>query len=158
LQGAEAVRAVIGIDPGDPSGGDRLFQALDIDVGPPGGLADGDGPTYAMVQRQQAEFRIGLLHRRTRSRRFHAARAAFLAWQGRPHDCRLVTAAIERDQQAGRAFAAELLAPIRYIRDRAGHRVLSSYLVEDIAEELEVDFAVVAYQAKNNGLSVSAAL
>jgi hypothetical protein len=158
LESANAVREAVGIDPGDPSGGDRFFQALDVGLEQKDGPADADAPTYAMVQRRETEFRIGLLHRRERSRRFHAARAAFLAWQGQPFDCRLVTPAVERDQQAGRAFAAELLAPIRYIRQRAGQHALSYYLVEDIAEDLKVDSAVVAYQARNNGLSVSAAL
>jgi hypothetical protein len=68
---------------------------------------------------------------------------------------RLVTRARTREQQASRAFAAEMVAPIGYIRRRGGGQgALSSSRVEELARELQVSTQVVMYQAQNNRISV----
>jgi hypothetical protein len=97
---------------------------------------------------------VAALDDREAQRRFTAARAAFLGWAGDTDASHLVTAAITRDQQASRAFAAEIIAPIGYIRARARNGVLSSYRVQEIADELKAPIGAVKYQAINHGLHV----
>ena len=65
-----------------------------------------------------------------------------------------MTEARTRDQQAGRAFAAEILAPISFIKSKAYERVLSLHGVRELASELGVTPAVIVNQAKSNGLYV----
>jgi hypothetical protein len=91
-----------------------------------------------------------------RHRRFAAARAAFVAWMAPDKSSRLITRARTRDQQASRAFAGEMLAPIGYIRKRVGggHLPVSSYRIEEIADELNISPLVVQYQARNNRIGV----
>jgi Zn-dependent peptidase ImmA (M78 family) len=62
----------------------------------------------------------------------------------------MITRARVRDQQASRAFAAELLAPADYIRSRVSNEVMSAYRAHEIAEELDASMTVVKYQARNN--------
>jgi hypothetical protein len=93
----------------------------------------------------------------TPRRRFAGARAAFLAWSGRHNSSRLLTDARTRDQQASRAFAAEILAPISYIRAKAYHgETLSNYQVGELAYELRVSPAVIENQARSHRIFVSA--
>jgi hypothetical protein len=87
-------------------------------------------------------------------RRFAASRATFIGSVSNHQTSRLITNARIRDQQASRAFAAELLAPWDYIRSRAGGSAISGYRVEEISSELEVSSAVVRWQAKDNKVRV----
>jgi|ERR1700730_1967885 hypothetical protein len=98
--------------------------------------------------------RIALDEPQLPQRRFAAARAAFLGWTcSGPRCSRLITGARTRDQQMSRAFAAELLAPIDYIRKYA-EVGLSSFRMDEIASELGVSATVIRYQALNNRLQV----
>jgi hypothetical protein len=67
---------------------------------------------------------------------------------------RLITHAMTRNQQASRAFAAELLAPIKYIQSqRTGHK-LPYHRVQEIAHQLRIGSDVVTKQALNNGIQI----
>ena len=67
-----------------------------------------------------------------------------------------MTHAVTRDQQASRAFAAELLAPIDYIKAQTSGNKLHYQRVFDLATELGVEPGVVSKQAQNNGIMFAA--
>jgi hypothetical protein len=152
------VRARMGITNADPQGGSAFFDRLGIDVGNLSTVVRGEsaeGLIAAGLQRNDGNARFAIVGDSERHRRFAAARAAFMAWTTPEKSSRLITRARTRDQQASRAFAAEMLAPIGYIRKRAGGgHPISSYRIDDIADELNVSPQVVAYQARNNGIGV----
>jgi hypothetical protein len=152
------VRASMGITKFDPQGGDAFFERLGIDLA---GLStvpsDGgtDGQITAGLERIDDEMRLAIVGDSGRHSRFAAARAAFLAWIIPTNSSRLITRARTREQQASRAFAAEMLAPIGYIRRRiGGAHPISSYRAEEIADELNVSPQVVEYQARNNKIGI----
>jgi hypothetical protein len=65
-----------------------------------------------------------------------------------------LTSAVTRDQQASRAFAAELTAPFAFLRAKAKHSKLKQDQVIDLSAELDIGSDVVSKQALNNGLQV----
>lgn len=153
------VRARMGITNFDPQGGNAFFEKLGIDPSTLSAVPSDDsaeGLITAGFKRQDRDTRIAVVGDSDRHRRFAAARAAFIAWTAPEKSSRLITRARTRDQQASRAFAAEMLAPIGYIRRRVGggHLPVSSYRIEDIADELNVSPNVVQYQARNNRIGV----
>lgn len=153
-EAAETVRRAFDIDPAEPQGSRRIFSRLGLDeVVQAEGRDDFGGAVFqGAVCRDDAKTRMTLLRRGFQSRRFDAARGCFLACCAKREGPRLVTRARVRDQQASRAFAAELLAPAAFLRDRAGQGSLST---DRIAEELDVSPLVIERQARNNGLSLS---
>jgi hypothetical protein len=153
------VRATMGITNFDPQGGDTFFEHLGLDIGnlstvPSDGGAE--GLITAGLQREDGDARLAVVGDSYPHRRFAAARAAFIAWTAPEKSSRLITRARTRDQQASRAFAAEMLAPIGYIRRKIGGSNLpvSSYRIEEIADELNISPQVVHYQARNNRIGV----
>lgn len=158
---SDRMRQHLGISAREPEGGDELLRHFGIHAGANsihltsandysrvmGALGAEEGP--------DATVRLALSEHREQQRRFSAARAIFLAWSRENKATgRLLTAARTRDQQASRAFAAELLAPISYIRSRSGASYVSTYRLDEIAQELQVSSAVVRYQAQNNKMHV----
>jgi len=109
------------------------------------------------VARDNQRARFGLIQDDQVHRRFSAARATYLAWTSGAKDSRLITNAVTRDQQASRAFAAELLVPAAYLRSQATGRKLPSYKADEIAYEANVSPWVVQRQAANNHLEFVAA-
>ncbi len=100
--------------------------------------------------------KVGLLQATETKRRFAGARAIFSAWAAEtPREGRLLTSAVTRDQQANRAFAAELTAPLSLIRSKAPKRRLTQNAVYDLATDLKIGLDVVYKQALNNGIEVS---
>ena len=83
-----------------------------------------------------------------------AGRAAFFFWTGHSEDRRLITDAATRDQQASRAFAAELLIPQAYLRSKAEANKLRWDQVHSIAEHAVVSLDVIKHQALNCGLQL----
>lgn len=153
------VRANMGITIFDPQGGDAFFERLGIDPGSLSTVQSDGGPEgliTAGLRRENGDARIALVGDSIPHRRFAAARAAFIAWTAVGKSSRLITRARTRDQQASRAFAAEMLAPISYIKRKVGggHYPVSSYRIEQIAHELNVSPQVVDYQARNNRIGV----
>jgi hypothetical protein len=155
LAATRKVRQLLGTGANDPEGADELFGRLAIDPNRPVDLhqsnADFMSIMAAIRKEDRSQIRLGLSGDRLPQRKFAAARAVFLAWYSKSTGiARLVTNAKTRDQQASRAFAAEMLAPSAYIRSRVGRGPVSSYRLDQIAEELDVSPAVVRYQASND--------
>ncbi|HEY6467086.1 MAG TPA: hypothetical protein VIY69_13895 [Candidatus Acidoferrales bacterium] len=155
-----SVRAGMGITNSDPQSGDAFFERLGLDLGnistvPANGSAQGVDITAGLQREAGGDTRIAVVGDSEPHRRFAAARAAFIAWTAPEKSSRLITRARTRDQQASRAFAAEMLAPIGYIRKRLGSgSPVSSYRIDGVATELNVSPQVVEFQARNNRIAV----
>jgi hypothetical protein len=156
-QAAKRARASFGIAAQDAEGGNAFFEKLGIDPSEPD-VAGLEGSAAARLsggmKRDDRIMHMALGEPQLPRRRFAAARAVFLGWACGDHSSRLITGARTRDQQMSRAFAAELLAPIDYIRRHAGGPAISMFRVEEIATDLGVSPAVVRWQARDNNLHV----
>jgi hypothetical protein len=151
----DAARSALGIAHDDPSGSSAFFDRLKFDPtvgaeetseGTPNPLISG------AVDREDDNMRVALMGNNRAHKKFAAARTAFLTWSQSRKSSRLVTAARTRDQQASRAFAAELLAPAKFLTKKLGDRAeVSSFVLDKISEEMGIASSVVRYQAKNNG-------
>jgi hypothetical protein len=157
IQAAQRVRSKLGINETDPHGADRLFELLNID--PVSTVLNSTLPAdmsiAGLAQRDNQDAKISLLQPKLTQRRFTAARAAYAAWTFElQKDSRLLTHAVTRDQQANRAFAAEMTSPLPYIRSQArGSRISQDQLFE-LAATLNIEPGVVRKHAENNGLQV----
>jgi hypothetical protein len=151
----DAARSALGIAHDDPSGSSAFFDRLKLD--PSAGVEEASEGTSnplisGAVDREDDNMRVALMGSNRAHKKFAAARAAFLAWSQSKKSSRLVTAARTRDQQASRAFAAELLAPAKFLTKKLGNRAeVSSFVLDKISEEMGIAPSVVYYQAKNNG-------
>jgi hypothetical protein len=87
-----------------------------------------------------------------RLRRSTLCRASYLAWRTADGDSSAVTTATTLDQQASRAFAAEMLAPAEFLKGRAGPNGLTPNDVVTIASENVCPEATVIWQAHNHGI------
>ena len=159
VQAAQVLRRKFGIKETDVQGASRIFDMLHVDTGfrvqqmPKN--EDEVSITGAVV-RDESEMRVALLQAAETKRRFTGARAIFSAWSSETdNESRLLTSALTRDQQANRAFAAELTAPLALIRARAPKRVLTQNALYDLAGDLKIGLDVIKNQALNNGLQVS---
>ena len=166
VNAAKAARTSLNIKDTDPQGASKLFDILGID--PSAGMVDGDhtqgssidtaesGLIVGAVARDETRSKIALLQRTRPQRNFTAARAAYLAWTAdSPHTSRLMTTAVTRDQQASRAFAAELTAPVAYLRKHATDRKLTQDGVYALSNQLGISPDVVRKQASNNQINIS---
>ncbi len=158
-EAARRVRTNFGVASQDPHGGHAFFGKIGIDpaASDASGLIDVEAATaklFGGMKRNDGTMQMALGDPDLPRRRFAAARGAFLGWSSGTSCSHLITTARTREQQASRAFAAELLAPFDYIRRRAGGSAVSMYRIEEIARELEVTAAVVGWQAQNNKLRV----
>jgi hypothetical protein len=156
---ADAARATLGIAHDDPSCSVAYFDKLKIDpsVGS-GSEAVISSIIFGAVARDDEDMRFSLTGSNIAQRKFAAARASFLAWSPTEKSSRLVTTARTRDQQASRAFAAEILVPEKYLHKRLGdRREVSSFDLDKISEEIGVAPTVVHYQARNHKYYVAEA-
>jgi hypothetical protein len=160
VQAAKKIRDKFGISEIDPYGSQIIFNNLGInfqdDILLRNSVDDQTqlAITGAMV-RDGSRAKIGLPQRRPLQRRFTAARGIFAAWTSPTvYESRLITQSVTREQQESRAFAAELTAPLAYIRSRKLRNRLTPELVNDIAEELSIGQDVVRYQMLNNGMAI----
>ena len=159
VDAANRVRGHLGVSARDPRGVEAFFDVLKLDTTasiqlPP--VAADNGRVAAAIQRSvDPEMRMALIESGEPQRRFTATRAVFLGWLEGRSASRLVTGAKTRDQQASRAFAAEMLAPYAYIKARAGGRTIRSRRIDEIAAEIGTSSAVVRYQASNNHIHVT---
>lgn len=162
LDAAFEARKRFGIRMADPEGGNAFFDAIKlppsldnvplVSAAPQLGLSDS---ITGAVDRHDDTMRFALVQEEdVARRRFAGARAAFLAWSGRAGVPRLMTDARTRDQQASRAFAAEILAPVSFIKSKATNGVLSLVRSRELSQILGVSSAVIENQAKNAGLYV----
>jgi hypothetical protein len=166
VNAAKAARAALKIVDTDPQGASKLFDLLRID--PSAGMEQWNstqqtsiddaesGLIVGAVERDETRSKIALLQRSRPQRNFTAARAAYLAWTAEsPHMSRLMTTAVTRDQQASRAFAAELTAPIAYIRKQAADRKLNQDSIYALSSQLDISPDVIRKQASNNNIHIS---
>lgn len=163
VQYADRMRQHLGLNETNPASGIEALKILGIDLGNKGShtetpeqqKSDEGMPIVGAVVRDHNKAKIGLLQTTVRGRRFSAARGAFAVLISSNSESRLLTQAVTRDQQSSRAFAAELLAPISFLRKEAGpSRKLVNDQINDLADELGVYPGLVWKQAQNNGLTV----
>lgn len=155
VQAARKIRSNLGIRDTDPRGGDKLFETIHLQTTQTGALNGGDENTVtgaAIRDGQSAQ--IALLQDNERQRRFAAARSVYAMWTSKRQEKRLLTQAVTRTQQASRAFAAEMMAPIDLIKTRIRNRILYQSEIRNLSEELYVGADVIAKQAVNNGYSI----
>jgi hypothetical protein len=158
VRAAELLRARLGIKDTDTSGASRIFELLHLDTGRRAEAMKNDEEILitGAVVRDKSEMKVGLLQSTETKRRFAGARAIFSAWSAETTDeHRLLTSAVTRDQQANRAFAAEITAPRNLIRSKARRNRLSQNDVYDLATDLRIGPDVVKKQAQNNGIEVA---
>jgi hypothetical protein len=157
VNAAKQLRKNLGIQEVDPSGASHVFDQLRLDTSQSGVHFAEEVSLTGAVSRSGNEAQVTLLQPTKTQRRFAAARAVFSAWTAEFQDKRFLTSAVTRDQQASRAFAAELTAPYSLLRARAKKSKLSQDQVFDIAAELQIGTDVISKQALNNGLQVTPA-
>ena len=92
----------------------------------------GPAPLTGLIHRSNGVAHIGTVARSARQRRFRACAATYIAWLSKSGDMRAATVAFTRQQQASRAFAAEMVAPRQYLFERSGNTGLTE---EDIEKE-----------------------
>jgi hypothetical protein len=158
IRAAEVVRQRLGIKDTDPRGATRVFEALQIDTTYRGYnlKTDDEISITGAVVREDTDMKVALLQSTEIKRRFAGARAIFSALSAdQPNEGRLLTSAVTRDQQANRAFAAELTAPRSLLRSKAHKGRLTQSAVFDLADDLQIGADVVSKQALNNGIQVS---
>lgn len=159
VQTAKLVRERLHIADDDPKGGSKFFES--IGMGVEGAISETEmetearAPIVGAVTRDAEEVRVGMLQRTKAQRRFAAARGIFVAWNSNAKCGRLLTKAVTRDQQSSRAFAAEMLAPVSFLRRQAYKGKLQNDQVYDLAYELNVAPDVVWKQAMNNGMNLT---
>ena len=151
---AAQMRNKFGVSETDAHGATRIFERLNIDPKVATSEVGSETPVSGVISREGNFARLALLQSVPVHRRFAAARGIFAAWTSEAHELRFLTSAVTRDQQANRAFAAELTAPIAFLRKNAKRSKLRQDQVFDLAAELEIGADVVSKQALNNGLQV----
>lgn len=105
-----------------------------------------------LLTRSEGKVRRIVVARSSSQQRFRDWRAAYLGWGAEPGSYPLLTTATTYRQQASRAFAAEMLCPVEFLRGRAGRHGLTSDQLNDIAEFLDCAPLVVKHQAENHGI------
>ena len=101
---------------------------------------------------------IVLAARNEKPRRFAFCRGLLELLIGGNTASALVTAARTPRQKRNRAFAAELLAPADWLRQKDWGRVIEDEMIEEAAEELGVYSEVVRRQLTNHGIVDAATL
>jgi hypothetical protein len=91
------------------------------------------------------------------SKRFVVARGLADFFAGRLNDPVLLSAAETQRQQLARAFAAELLAPVRLIRERLRDELVTRDEIDDLAVDFNVSTHIIEHQIENHRLAQLAA-
>jgi hypothetical protein len=159
VHGAYLLRNRLGIKDTDVRGATKVFERFEIDTAVRSSssrdaTSDESAITGAVV-RNDGVMKIGLLQEKETKRRFAGARAIFSAWSSDGStEPRLLTSAVTRDQQANRAFAAELTAPEAVVKSYAKNGRLSTASLFDLAAEAQISPDVVAKRASDIGIRV----
>ena len=156
---AATARQALGIAADDPSGATAFFDKLKLDVGIETTSEVANSTVISGAEeRENEDMRLSIVGSNIPNRKFAAARAAFLAWSRAEKSSRLVTTARTRDQQASRAFAAELLVPEKYLHKKLGAKTeVSRSELDKLSEAMGVSPPVVHYQARNHGYYIAEA-
>jgi hypothetical protein len=155
---AQSLRRHFGISEHDIDGASIVFEKIGVvtDTNNHFSFQNSDLPISGETEKRGHAGKLILASSAKPTRRFAAARATFFFQTGESEDFRLITNAVTRDQQASRAFAAELLVPQSYLRQRAIGSRLSWDMITKIADDAVVSPEVVKLQATNCGLTFSA--
>jgi hypothetical protein len=158
-EAARKLRAHFEIKENDLDGAGKIFRQLNIDpklrnYDAQSG-AEEDPPIVAATARDQDRGKLVITPEISAQRRFAAARGAYFFWTAGSHEECLITDAVTRDQQASRAFAAEILLPKSYVRSIAKNHKISGQAIFDLAEREDVSPRLIRWQAHNDGISVS---
>ena len=106
----------------------------------------------AVANRKNGTMRVATPTTSARLRRTRLCRASYLIWKTAEGDSSAVTTATTLDQQASRAFAAELLAPAGLLREVAAGDGLTQEKIENFAQENICPEQTVIWQAHNHGI------
>jgi len=150
---ANRVRGRFSVKATDVNGGRTILGELGLSevINAKGKRELEDVVVHGAMRRSENELRLNLIRKDPSQRRFDAARGCYMALSQVSGTTRLVTRARVRDQQASRAFAAELLVPREYLRNRV-QGIMSNYQAGDIAAELGVTPEVVMWRAADSGI------
>ncbi len=151
---ADHLRTSLSLEHDNPK---RVIKSLFDGMLDKDGLALPGGPSSidALTRRINGTVQGGLLKLHPKQRRFHGCRALYLGWRSADGQETAATVATTRKQQASRAFAAELLAPQRLLRERAGRHGLTTEDIDKIAKEFACPEMAIIHQAQNHGDSTS---
>ena len=120
-----------------------------------GGAAIGGVHPFALeaiANRRSGAMRVAIPSTSARLRRSRLCRASYLAWKTVDGDSSAVTTATTLDQQASRAFAAELLAPAELLRGLAANEGLTPEKIESFAKQNVCPEQTILWQAHNHGI------
>lgn len=150
---AAQVRSALGISHDSPEGRKEFFKKLGFDPSQAAELGNPVStifPIQGAVGRAKSELKLALSS--GTDEEFSAARGSFLAWVSEDESSRLVTTSKTRQQQASRAFGAELLAPASYLEKRLGkEKDVSTFMLDKVSTEIGVASTIVRLQAQNHG-------
>jgi hypothetical protein len=104
----------------------------------------------AITNRRNGAMRVVVPRTSARQRRFRLCRASYLGWKTADGDFSAVTTSTTLDQQASRAFAAELLAPEHLLRRLAEPDGLTPEKIDTFADESVCPEAAIIWQAHNH--------
>lgn len=154
---ASVLRGYFGLRDRDIHGASAIFKNVGISAEAPDfSFRNADLPVVGETLREGPRGRMVLAPNALPSRLFAAARAIFFFLSSGERDYRLLTDAATRDQQASRAFAAELLVPRDYLREHAPGQKLPWSVVHEVSELTGAALDVVKFQASNCGLTLVA--
>ncbi len=140
----------------DQLGADKFFEKLRIGT-EPALFQNVDRIVFSgAVDRVEEDANIVLVQGQDEARRFAACRAVFLAMDSEPKSRRIVTDTVTRDQQASRAFAAEMLVPSDYLKSLSESGHISRDTIHQVAHERRASVDAVRWQAVNNYLVAEA--
>lgn len=152
---ANSVRKLLDINIHDDQGCDKLLEKLQISThGYTEFPSNHKNILPGAFDRVDEKAAFLLWQNHEEGRRFSASRAVFLSLYSGKKATRFVTDAQTRDQQASRAFAAEILVPKDYLKSKARHRKIGRDDIHSIAWRRRAAVEVVEYQATNNGLNI----
>ncbi|WP_237481873.1 hypothetical protein [Lichenibacterium dinghuense] len=151
FRAARMLRHRLGLSDNDPK---RATAAILGDADSLAGVLTKRGPDRmtGLTHRTNGVAHIGTIAASARQRHFRACSAAYIAWCSDPGDLRAGTVALTRRQQASRAFAAEMVAPVSYLIERGGNSGFTEDDIEQEAGTLIAPHDTVMWQALRGGV------
>jgi hypothetical protein len=158
-EAARKLKTHFAIKDSDLNGAKRIFQELNIDPDTKnydsGSPSDSDLPIVGATSRQDDRGKLVIAAEASAQRNFAAGRGAYFFWTAGDEQC-LITNAHTRDQQASRAFAAELLMPRSFLKSIATKDGrISSQEIYDLADKEDISANVIKWQARNHNFRIA---
>lgn len=151
FRAAKMLRRRLGLPDNDPK---RATAAILSETDSSTGVLAKKGPDQitGLMHRTNGVAHIGTIAASARQRHFRACSATYIAWCSVPGDLRAGTVALTRRQQASRAFAAEMVAPVSYLFERGGTSGFTEDDIEQEAGKLIAPHDTVMWQAWRAGV------